>query len=89
MVRPIRQPIKYMYSKVKFDIDEDNNPCIVAEIKHSDDVRDKIAARFFERLGENPILCKVSETGNNTLCITPMSPLEVHTFIKEAKDESK
>lgn len=48
-----------MYSKVKFDIGEEYLPCIVAEIRQSDDVRDKIAKGFKERFGFDSNLCHV------------------------------
>lgn len=48
-----------MYSKINFDISEGYLPCVVAEIKQSDDVRDKIAKGFKERFGFESNLCHV------------------------------
>jgi hypothetical protein len=75
-----------MKSKVKFDLSENNQPIIIAEIEHSDDVRDKIALRFKEALGydsffgyikfEQQIPCTgdgVNNAPKNILCIEPIS----------------
>lgn len=48
-----------MNSKISFDIGEGYLPCVVAEIKQSDDVRDKIAKGFKERFGFESNLCHV------------------------------
>lgn len=72
-----------MYSKVKFDIDEDNMPCIVAEIAANglptDDVRDKIARRFTDPFQFETNLCYV-EFDENRLIIRPISPENLKAF---------
>ena len=50
-----------MKSKIKFDLTEQNDPCIIAEISHdTEDLRDKVAFKFIEELGYD----------SNTLAIT-------------------
>ncbi len=46
-----------MFSSIKFDLDENNSPVIIATtVQKSDDVRDKIAVRFFENNSHGEIL---------------------------------
>jgi hypothetical protein len=49
-----------MESKVKFDLNANNESVIVAQIVSSDDVRDKIARRFYEGLGTSSNLALVT-----------------------------
>lgn len=49
-----------MKSRVTFDLDGGNNPIILAHAEHSDDVRDKIAKRFVEKLGHSSNLAVIS-----------------------------
>lgn len=47
-----RRVLQKMKSKLKFDLTEDNLPCIQFEVSsETEDLRDKVAARFFEELG--------------------------------------
>ncbi len=48
-----------MKSKIKFDLDGDNQPIIVAEIQDSEDLRDKVAKRFAEKVNYSS-WCKIN-----------------------------
>ncbi len=52
-----------MKSKLKIDLDEYNNPIIELQIIESDDLRDKVAKRFLEKLEGDSIyaLIKVEQ----------------------------
>jgi hypothetical protein len=74
-----------MKSKATFDIDYENRPIIIAQATYTDDVRDKIAARFKESFSQRSNLCVVSflpdqwhipESPTNTMHILPLSPFE-------------
>ena len=72
-----------MISKINFDLSEDNSPVIVAEIRMSDDVRDKIAKRFLETFAYESNLCWVSFIdGVSIIEIAPMSPENVRAAIE-------
>lgn len=68
-----------MYSKIKFDIDEDNMPCIVAEIASGgipiEDVRDKIAKRFKQVFGYESNLCSVEIDDLVSPCRITIKPI--------------
>lgn len=76
-----------MKSKLKFDLTEENLPCIYFEVDNtSDDLRDKVASKFFEELGGNSMWLNVtfrSELDHNGKfitrkgIITPISRVEI------------
>lgn len=50
-----------MKSKIKFDLTEQNDPCIIAEISHdTEDLRDKVAFKFIEELGYESNLLNIT-----------------------------
>ena len=50
-----------MQSKIKFDLTEQNDPCIILEIsQNTDDLRDKVAQRFIEELGYESNLLNIT-----------------------------
>lgn len=58
-----------MKSKCYFDLNGNDESVIVAEIVKSDDIRDKVAARFSERLGyeSNLAVVRISPNSNSGL----------------------
>lgn len=69
-----------MYSKIKFDLSEDNQPIVLIEQSPSDDVRDKIAGRFTEynsnwlRIVRLP---KLEGTNTKDYMVTPIRDEEI------------
>lgn len=49
-----------MLSKIKIDIDFDNQPIIVLDYKESDDLRDKLIKRFIEGFKHESNIASVS-----------------------------
>lgn len=81
-----------MYSKLKFDVGENNRPLITFDIKLTDDLRDKIAKQCIEVLGGESSWFRLTfNPGNNepgllTGVIVPISPEEIEHEIKIMSD---
>lgn len=75
-----------MQSTIKFDLAEDGSSNILIYQENSDDVRDKIANRFFQKLNYDSVWCKVtflpSESGKRGAIITPITPEEIKDEIE-------
>ena len=71
-----------MKSKLKFDLTEQNDPCIIAEISHdTEDLRDKVAKRFIEELGYDSNILRLtyipSDNSVSRCLIQPVSELSI------------
>ena len=49
-----------MQSKIRFDLNPENEAVVTSEIIYTDDVRDKVARTFYERLGYESNLAYIS-----------------------------
>lgn len=66
-----------MKSKLRFELDEDNKPVIQLEVINSDDLRDKVAKKFLERLGSNSNYCLIEfNTAIDTNMIATITPID-------------
>lgn len=79
-----------MLSKSVFDLDQSNNPVIALEVKSSDDVRDKIAKRFTEKLATESRWCEILPNGSDGWVVFPLGPSELRkqaeNMLAAAKD---
>lgn len=87
-----------MKSKVKFDLDDENDPIIVAEIENSEDLRDKVAKKFSDKLGFSSKYCRSifhNRLDKTEIHITPIGSSleelnsfrdEINTTIKALED---
>lgn len=70
-----------MKSKITIDLDEDNQPVIKVDFQTSEDVRDKMIARFFEKLGYGSVWFRMKVFPHDTLgtkyIIRPISSEEL------------
>lgn len=66
-----------MLSKATFDLDHSNNPVVKLEISSTPDVRDKIAKRFTEALGNISQWCEIFPSGEGEYIIYPVKPEEL------------
>jgi hypothetical protein len=66
-----------MLSKASFDLDHSNNPVVKLEITSTPDVRDKIAKRFIEALGNSSQWCEIFPSGESEYIIYPVRPEEM------------
>ena len=63
-----------LLSKSIFDLDHSNNPILKLEIKSSPDVRDKIARRFIEGLGNTSQWLEIYPNGEGEYIVYPVTP---------------
>lgn len=88
-----------MKSKIFIDVDHDNQPIIRIEHYHSDDVRDKLVAKFLETFAHASVYCRISHQETNMEQVTvhglypakivnvrPVTPKELAALSVEAKE---
>jgi hypothetical protein len=79
-----------MKSKVQFDIDQTGNPVVSMRVEVTDDVRDKLAKRFIEKLGHDSALAVISFRpdpieGVSDAVINPVPPVDIFSTNDEIR----
>lgn len=69
-----------MKSKIKFDLNSQDQAVVTAEIIYTDDVRDKVARTFYERLGYDSNLAFIEILPYDTMGQEVRKGIEIKTF---------
>lgn len=80
-----------MYSKAKFDLDEQNQPVIRLTISNdTEDLRDVVAKQFTEHLGGSSCWCRIfCESGADGLSYWTITPIKPDELQKESREMIK
>lgn len=74
-----------MKSKITIDLDEDNQPIILIDYVHSEDVRDKMVKKFMESFGNDSCYAKFGYL-NSALDQSPYGGLSRSCKIRPIKE---